>query len=321
MMTAPHATDPAALPGICYYQAPPDALLYARDGKVQIPYGNLQIPLLENDFSALDGTEPSYDAVGRGIYHLLRQNPDLPLAGRYASMLKEGYPHLLAELATNLMMLDKKDVDLPYLDRKINYLKVFALLEPDNHRFPLEIGATYFDKGLTLAAMADTTVLLYRAEMYLRRAFAMQPDDIQTRHQLGEVAYILGRYDEAAGLWENILEQLPAAVADLLARRISQIRAGELTLVPPVDYLQAIGVAIEAYELRDWEEAAAIILDVIDALHQFEEFPLAEINYLLGLCYVKMDIPLYAEQYLRQALQLQPGHAEAEHELRKLGVK
>lgn len=319
-MTAPHAPNPADLPGICYYQPPADALLCARDGKVEIPYGDLQIPLLEEDFATLEEGEPSYDAVGRGIYHLLRLNPDLPLAGRYATLLKEGYPHLLAELATHLMMLDKKDVDLPYLDRKINYLKIFALLEPDAHRFPLEIGATYVDKGLTLAAMGNTTVLLYRAETFLRRALALQPEDIQTRHQLGEVAYILGRYDEAAALWENILEQLPADVSARLTTRIGQIRAGELPIVPPVDYLQAVGVAIEAFELRDWEEAAAIILDVIDALHQFEEFPLAEITYLLGLCYVKMDIPLYAEQYLRQALQLQPGHAGAEHELRKLGA-
>jgi len=319
-MTSPNKTAPSDPAGIRFYQPPLHAMLSARDGKVQIPYGDMQIPLLEEDFAALGGLEPSYDAIGRGIYQLLRQNPDLPQSGRCASLLKEGYPHLLAELATHLVMLDKKDVDLPYLDRKINYLKIFALLEPDNHRFPLEIGATFLEKGLTLAAMGNTTVLLYRAEKYLRDAFAMRPDDVQTRHQLGEVSYILGRYNEAASLWEIILEQIPADLSARLSRRIAQIRAADLPLVPPVDYLQAIGMAIDACEMDDWEEAAAIILDVIDALARFEEFPLAEINYLLGLCYVKLDIPGYAEQYLRQALELRPGYADAENELRQLGV-
>jgi tetratricopeptide (TPR) repeat protein len=294
-------------------------MLTGRDGKVQLPYGDLPIPLLADDHASLAGGEPSYDAVGRGIYQLLRINPDLPLAGRYAAILKEAYPHLLAELATDLMMLDKKDVDLPYLDRKINYLKIFALLEPDSHRFPLEIGATLMEKGLTPAAMGNTTVLLYRAEKYLRQAFALSPDDIQTRHKLGEVGYILGRYTEAAQLWETILEQIPADVADRLRQRIQRVQAGDLPTVPPVDYLQAIGVAMEAFESHDHEEAAAIILDVIDTIEEYEELPRAEINYLLGLCYVKLDIPLYAEQYLRQALQHRPDYPEAQEELRRLG--
>lgn len=318
-MTEASFATPARIPGICYYRPPLNALLYARDGKVQIPYGDIEIPLLEADFNALSGEEPTYDAVGRGIYHLLRANPDLPGADRYAVLLKEAYPHLLAELATHLVMLDKKDVDLPYLDRKISYLKVFALLEPDNHRFPLEIGATCIEQGLSLAALANTTVLLYRAEKYLLKAFQLQPDDIQTRHQLGEVFYLLGRYAEAAGLWSEIIHQLPAAVADKISRRLEQISSGNLPLVPPVDYLQAVGVALEAFELGDWEECAAIILDVMDAISRFEELPLAEISYLLGLCYVRLDIPLYAEQYLRQALQLRPDYPEAEHELKQLG--
>lgn len=319
-MTSPQLPPRGAPAGISFYHPPITAMLHARDGKVQIPYGDMPIPLLDDDYASLDGAEPSYDAVGRGIYQLLRQNPDLQLAGRYASLLREGYPHLLAELATNLMMLDKKDVDLPYLDRKINYLKIFALLEPDNHRFPLEIGATFMEKGLTLAAMGNTTVLLYQAEKYLRQAYLIKPDDIRTRHQLGEVSYIIGRYEEATGLWESILEQVTADVAGRLTGRIERIRSAKLPLVPPVDYLQAVGMAIEAFEVDAWEEAAAIILDVIDPLHQFDEFPLAEIYYLLGLCYVKLDIPLYAEQYLRRALQLRPDHGVAEQELRQLGV-
>jgi tetratricopeptide (TPR) repeat protein len=215
-------------------------------------------------------------------------------------------------------MLDKKDVDLPYLDRKINYLKIFALLEPENHRFPLEIGATLLEKGLSLGALNHTTVLLYRAEKYLAAAVAMKPDDVQAKFQLAEISYLLGRYDVAQSLWAETCSELPAEVTATTAERLRLIKSGQLPFAPAVDYLQAIGVAMESFAQADYEEAAAIILDAMEALAFFEEFPLAEINHVLGLCYLRMDIPLYAEQYFRQALQLKPDYDEARRELKQL---
>jgi hypothetical protein len=58
----------------------------------------------------------------------------------------------------------------------------------------------------------------------------------------------------------------------------------------------------------------------MEAVSDFDEFPLAEINYLLGLCYVKLDIPRYAEQYLKEAIRFRPGYEEAELELQRLGA-
>ena len=93
-------------------------------------------------------------------------------------MLRDAYPHLLAELATQLVMLDKKDVDAPYLDRKITCLKIFALLEPENYHFPYEIGATFVQKGLTLAALGHTTLHFFAAEKFLRQALNLAPDEL-----------------------------------------------------------------------------------------------------------------------------------------------
>lgn len=303
--------------GISYYYPKAGAVLAARDGKVEIPLGGFPIPLLNQDFSS---EEPSYDAVGRGVYHLLRANPDAAFAEHYASLLKDAYPHLLAELATHLVMLDKKDVDLPYLDRKISYLKIFSLLEPENSRFPLEIGATYFDKGMTLAALGNTTLHLYSAEKYLRKALHLSADDIQVRHMLGEVCYLLGKYQDTSRLWTGIETGVDPETAEKVRKRIASISSGDTPAVPLIDYLQAVGVALEAYESDDYEEAAAIILDVMEVVSGYDEFPLAGINYLLGLCYLKLDIPKYAEQYLRDALLIRPGYEEAAAELQKLGV-
>lgn len=312
--------NPLRIPGISYYYPPEGASLKARDGRVDLDYGGIPVPLMDDDFNALSGSEPTYDAVGRGVYQLLRSNPDAPFADRYALIFRDAYPHLFSEVATELVMLDKKDVDLPYLDRKINYLKIFALLEPDNHRFPLEIGATFIDKALTIAALGKTTIYLFAAEKYLGRAHALAADDLQTRQLAGEVAFLLGKYDAAAGFWEGIEGSLPENAAKTVAARLSRITAGEFPLVPAIDYLQAVGVAMEAFEFGDYEEAAAIILDVLDAISQYEELPLAEINYLLGLCYLKLDIPRYAEQYLRRAVDLRPDFNEAREELAGMGV-
>lgn len=316
MSTDPHV-KPRVHKDITYYAPEPGALLTARDGKVAIPLGEFPLPLLHADYTA---AMPSYDAIGRGLYHLLRADPDAPFADRYAALLKEAYPHLLAELATHLVMLDKKDVDLPYLDRKINYLKIFSLLEPANHRFPLEIGATLVDKALTLAALGNTTLHLFAAEKYVRQAYQLHPEDIQTRHLAGEVCFYLGKYHDALQFWSGIAASLPADAAARITARCERIAGGRLPIVPAVDYLQAVGVALEAYESADYEEAAAILLDVIDAVSDIDGLPLAEINYLLGLCYVRLDMPKYAEQYLREAVLLQPGYEEASQELARLGV-
>ncbi len=316
-MSVEQQLTPREIQGISYYYPAAAAVLAGRDGKVAIPLGEFPLPLLHEDSAV---APPSYDAVGRGLYHLLRLDPDAPFADRYAALLKDAYPHLLAELATHLVMLDNKDVDLPYLDRKISYLKVFALIEPDNHRFPLEIGSTFVDKALTLAALGNTTVHLFTAERYLARAYQLCPDDIQTRHLAGEISFLLGKYHDAMQFWSNIGVSLQADDAARIARRCAQIEENRMPAVPLVDYLQAVGVALEAYEAADYEEAAAIVLDVIDAVSEIEGLPLAEIYYLLGLCYVRLDIPRYAEQYLRQAVQLNPGYDEALNELAKLGV-
>jgi len=316
-MATATALTPTDITGISYYYPETGTVLSARDGKVELTLGEIPIPLLKEDFS---GEEPSYDAIGRGMYHLLRANPDAVFADRYAALLRDAYPHLLAELATHLVMLDKKDVDLPYLDRKISYLKIFALLEPENPRFPLEIGATFFAKGMTLAALGNTTLHLFSAEKYLRKAFQLSPDDIQVKYMLGEVSYILGKYRDAELFWSGIVESVNEDAGNKIKSKSADIASGATPAVPLIDYLQAVGVALEAYEADDYEEAAAIILDVMDAVTGYDEFPLAEINYLLGLCYLKLDIPKYAEQYLREALLLRPGHTEAALELQNLGV-
>lgn len=310
--------EPTPISGIRYYNPPGDGIVTGLDGKVSMELGGFPLPLLEDDYLALEGQYPSYDAVGRGVYHALRANPACAHGARYARLLKEGYPHFLSEMASHILMLDKKDVDVAYLDRKINYLKVFALIEPENLRFPLEIGVAYMDKGLSLAALQQTTVSLYRAEEFLRKALSFSPEDTMAGHRLGEVSYLLGKYDDALSCWRGILSKLGGEDAEKMERRLERIDEGVVPKVPTVDYLEAVGAAFALHQQGEFEEAAAILLDVLDDTVFCEEFRLPEVSYILGQCCANLGMPRYAEDYFHAALDVNPDYAEARGALAEL---
>lgn len=301
--------DLTPVKGVRYYFPPEEAVLVFKDGTERIRYGGLPIPLLDEDHVALEG-EPSYDAVGRGIYQVLRSNPDCNLCDRYAELLRDAYPHYLAELASNAIMLDAKDVEVPYLDRKINCLKVLALLEPENAGLPLEIGLGFLDRGLRLSALHLSTVSLYRAEHYLRRALSLAPDDRKVRRYLGEVSYLLGKYADATDLWRDIVTEAEPD-GERLRERLGRIEEGKLPLIPPVDYLEAIGVAFVDFQGGNYEEAVAILQDVLTDQVFREEFPIAEIHCVMGKSFTELGMPRYAEEEFRRALALDPDHEEA----------
>ena len=146
-MNQKRQVQPTILDGIIYFTPPNDYLLSGRDGRVALLWeGKPPIPLLEEDFAdAAASGAPDYDMVGRGIYQALRLNPDCIGGIEYAGVLKDAYPHIISELGGQIIMLDAKEVDAPYLDRKINLLKIMALLDQDNAGIPLEIARTYVE--------------------------------------------------------------------------------------------------------------------------------------------------------------------------------
>jgi tetratricopeptide (TPR) repeat protein len=303
--------EPTPVSGIRYAVFPTGSEVTGRDRKVRIACGDLPFPLLEDDCRTMEGPTPSYDAIGRGIYHLLRANPDCTFADRYARILQEGYPHIISEMASQLLMMDKKDMDVAYLDRKITCLKIFALMEPDNGRLPMEIGMTFMDKGLRIPLLNQATASLYHAEEHLRKAFRLSPGDPTIRYQLGAVSYILGKYDEVLLHWRGVVSEVEEKDARKIGERLGRIEAGCLPRVPAVDYLEAIGAAFLLHHQGEFAEAAGILLDVLDDAVFCEEFPMPEMFYVLGLCCSGMGMPRYAEDYFTEALRLKPEYREA----------
>ena len=286
---------PTPLDGITYLTPPPDYLLSGRDGLVAILWeGKPAIPLLEEDFTSLGASGlPDYDMVGRGIYQALRLNPECIGASAYATVLKDAYPHIVSELGGQIIMLEAKEIDTPYLDRKISFLKIMALLDPENAGLPLEIARAYVDKGSRLSSMQFAVTSWYAAEKHLKAALELKPDDHHALYEYGEALYVLGRYEQAALVWSDCIQYLEPAERARVESRIAGILAGKTPMVPPLDYLTAISVALEQHHNGSTDDAAAIITDVLADPIFAEQFPLNEVYYFLGTCY--QEIGLMAE--------------------------
>jgi len=302
-MSTPSAAQPTKIEGIRYYTPPAGFVLSGRDGMVCMPWDNRPaIPLLDEDFPAVEGgVAPDYDMVGRGIYQALRQNPECAFAADYAAVLKEAYPHIISELGGQIIMLDAKEVDPPYLDRKINFLKIMALLDQDNAGVHLEIARTFSDKGSRLSTLHQAVGSWYGAEKALTKALELDPANHHAAYEYGETLYVLGRYEQAAAVWQEIAAGLGIADQRKIEARIAAILAGKLPLVPPVDYLTAISVAVEAHHTGRNDDAAAIIEDVLADPVFAEQFPMNEIYYLLGTCYQEMGMAQEAAEAFKRS--------------------
>jgi tetratricopeptide (TPR) repeat protein len=291
-MNTPVALQPTKLNGIRYFTPLEGFVLNGRDGMVSIAWnGKPPIPLLEEDHPTAEVQgKPDYDMVGRGIYQTLRLNPDCTFACDYAAILKEAYPHVIAELGGQIIMLDAKEVDTPYLDRKINFLRIMSLIDPANAGIHLEIARTFADKGSRLATLHQAVDSWYAAEHSLKRMRELDPDNQTGAYEYGEALYVLGRYHQAAEIWQSITSGLEIAEQRKLESRIAAILTGRLPRVPPVDYLAAIAVAVEEHHTGHNDQAVAIIEDVLADSVFVEQFPMNEIYYMLGTCYQEMGM-------------------------------
>ncbi len=302
-MNSNEQTTPTPLDGIRYFTPAAGYVLTGRDGLVNIAWiDRPPIPLLDEDYPAAETSgSPDYDMVGRGIYQALRHNPECAFAIEYANLLKEAYPHIVSELGGQIIMLDAKEVDTPYLDRKINFLKIMALFEPANPGLPLEIARTYTDKGTRISTLHQAVSSWYCAEKYLKISLELNPGDRHAAYEYGEALYVLGRYQQAAETWSEVLPQFDSSERAKIQSRIAGILAGKVPLVPPLDYLTALSLAVEEQHAGRNDEAAAIIEDVLSDPVFAEQFPMNQVYYLLGTCYQEIGLMTEAAQAFKRS--------------------
>ena len=296
-MTEQKQVPPTPLSGIRYFQPLDGFRLTGRDGAVDLDLSGIPVPLLEEDFpAAIEAGGPDYDRTGRGIYQALRINPDCAYSSSYADILKTSYPHIIAEIGGEVIMLDAKEVDAPYLDRKVAMLKIMALMEPDNAGLWREIGRTLMEKGSRLEASHQAVQSWYGAEQYLSRSLELAPSDIATAYQSGEVHYVLGHYEKASEIWGGLLDSYHGGERRALESRIAEIKKGDVPKVPAVDYLTALSVALEMHSNGDVGEAVAIIEDLLADPHFCVQFPMDGIYRFLERSYRDMGLNNAADE-------------------------
>ncbi|HDR46634.1 MAG TPA: hypothetical protein ENN94_02930, partial [Geoalkalibacter subterraneus] len=155
---------------------------------------------------------PSDDEIGEGIFDYLRQFPDCPHAAEYARILQEGFPHFLAEIGSQIVMLDARQVDPLYIRRKIRLLKILMLLEPKNPGLLQQIGMAHYQVGTMFSELANCRTDLLRAMSYFQKALGLV-EDLTSLNYLAQIDYLLGDYSAAARRWQGVVDRLPQGEA------------------------------------------------------------------------------------------------------------
>ncbi len=258
-----------------------------------------------------DGT-PAADEIGKGVYDYLRQFPECPLNKQYALLLRDAFPHYLSDLAAQIVMLDYKEVDAPYVRRQISYMKILLLLEPDNAGLLHQLGKACMEVGLSISQLENVRTDFLKALGYFQRALKVGVADPATLNNLGQIDYWLGDYPASLRRWQQVhdcLDQGP--VKELIAEKIARIERGDVPAYPLVDDLEAIGQAVTLCGSRDYPQALEILERIEEQGLFLEEFTMPEFHYLLGLCREKLGDIGGAFSAYDKALELNPDYEKA----------
>ncbi|WP_066727292.1 tetratricopeptide repeat protein [Desulfuromonas sp. DDH964] len=258
------------------------------------------------------GEAPAADAIGSSLYDYLRQFPDGANNRQYAELLRDAWPHYLADLGAMALMLDHKEVDPPYVKRKINALKILALLEPENAGLHQQIGMACFHLALNYQEMSSSRQHLQQALKHLHLALEHRPGDPASLNLLGQTDFLLGDYPAAARSWRQLHDHLaPSPAREALAARLERITRAGMPDHPLVEELEAVGHALELCGEERFAEAR-LLLDQLEEQGELpRELPAAEFYYLLGVCRERTGEPAGAFDAFSKALELDSDYQPA----------
>jgi tetratricopeptide (TPR) repeat protein len=283
--------------------------------EVAVPQILLPIHAKELD----ESPTPSEKMIGEGLYDYLRRFPDCPQAEEYAKIIKAAYPFYFADIGSQIIMLEAKEVDPPYIQRKINMLKILALVEPDNFGLLQRIGIAYFELALIYSELINVRRELGYARQWLEKARQLQPEELGTLNYLAQICYYHGAYPQAKLYWKIIADKLEEGPARTeLLSRVERVEAEELPEQPLIDKLEAIGFAMEHYNIGEYHEACVIMERLEEEGTLPSELPNPEFFYFLGLCREKTDELAAAFESYSKVLELDPEHQVAQEAIDRI---
>ncbi len=290
---------------------PPDGMtLTTGPDNEEVAVPQLPLPLHVKDLE--DTSAPSEKAIGEGLYDYLRRFPDCPRGSEYASIIKAAYPFYFADIGSQIIMLEAKDVDPPYIRRKINLLKILALVETENFGLLQRIGIAYFELALIYSELIHVRREMESARLWLEQARRLQPEELSTLNYLAQICYFSGDYPQAKLYWRLIAETLDESSAKSeLLNRVERIENQDLPPHPLLDSLEGIGVAMEHFHVKEYPEACVIMERIEEEGSLPRELPNPEFFYFLGLCRENNDAPAAAFESYNKVLELDPEHQAA----------
>ena len=269
--------------------------------------------------TANSDTGPSDAAIGQGVYDYLRQFPECSGNTLYAELLRDAYPHFITDLASQAVMLDAKQVEPAYVARKLTYLKILRLLEPQNCGLLRQLCRGYFELALEFSELARCRQHLREAMRFGQELLALDPEDAHALSLLAEIDLLFGDLPAAAGKWRR----LAAQVSDPLVheRIAARMVAGSFDECPEsalVDDLEAVAEAMRLHALGDDAQAVSVLERLEEAGRLTTTLPSADFYWLLGVCRQRCGDVGGAVRALHQAMELEPGHAAAQQALASL---
>jgi tetratricopeptide (TPR) repeat protein len=287
-------------------------------GAERQPLSLPQIPLPLHRDDLNDGS-PSDAAIGQGVYDYLRHFPDCVGNNIYAALLRDAYPHFISDLAAHAVMLDAKQVEPAYVARKLTYLKILRLLEPQNCGLLRQLCRGYFELALEFSELARCRQHLREAMRFGQELLALEPEDAHALSLLAEIDLLFGDLPAAAGKWRRLAAQVSdPLVRESIAARIAACSCDGCPESALVDDLEAVAEAMRLHALGDDAQAVSVLERLEEAGRLTTTLPSADFYWLLGVCRQRCGDAGGAVRALHQAMDLEPGHAAAQQALASL---
>jgi tetratricopeptide (TPR) repeat protein len=256
-----------------------------------------------------NGVRPDDDALGAGIYGYLRRYPDCEEGYYLVELLRTAYPHYLGDIAAQVLMIEEKEVDAPFLRRKITGLKILVLVEARPQLYYL-LGRSYFEFATMFTELPHCREHLLAAREYLQRALMQEAEDPAALNILAQIEAWFGMTEEAFRLWQLVAPLVAEPTRSALLQRAAELQSAHPER-PLIDELEALGETLFLIGSGEFSQALMILERLQEQGRIMTELPTPEFYYLLGYCREKCNDPAQALVAYVQALELDPAFALA----------
>ena len=297
-----------------FWLPPVDRKIFIGPEQTPVELPQVPLPIKLNDLE--DEDIPSDNAIGEGVYDYLREFPDCLHKHEYAVLLRDGYSHYRADLAAHVVMLDNKEVDPAYVFRKLTYLKILRILDPENPGLLWQLCRGFYDLAMTFTELPKARRYLLDAMRYGQELVKRKPDDAAAQNLLAEIDILFGDYPAAMARFTKILEVLDDdQLAEGIKTRLESCMNLGLPDHPLVDDLERIGDAMQLYAAKNFSLATEILERLEEDAYFLSELKSADFLCLLGMCRIRTGDKAGAYDALSQALEMDPGHQQARESL------